>query len=451
LSLGESFKEFEPNSSAIANYTTGLTAIMQEVNEWSQGGSKENFLGIFSKVLELNLDTAKLPEGVVIAEFAEASFAALDPYTVIVWPTNVADFEKIMTNEFSGIGIEIMKQKGQLTVGSLLPDTPAYKAGLDAGDVIESVDGMPTKDMPLPCAVKYITGPAGTKVKLMVRHEGEQQAKEMIITRAKIVVPTIRGWERTEEGNWQYMVDNNDKIGYIRVTSFSEKTAEDLEEAMESLELKGMKGLIIDLRYNSGGFFDSAVNVSDLFLDNGIIVVTRARFGLPAYSMAKKRGTHPDYPLVVLINSGSASASEIVAGALADPSHKRAILVGERTHGKGVVQGVTEYPGEGAQLKYTMAYYQLPSGQRVKSKEEAEKDKTNEWGIAPNVAVELRSDEIRRIFDIQRDNDVLVKAGHDKAVPVKKHTLEETIGADPQLETGIMVIKSKLVCTKKAS
>ena len=451
LSLGESFKEFEPNEAAITKYNSGLNYIAQEVNDWSAGGSKEKFLELFGKVLGLNLDTAKLPEGVLISEFAEASFAALDPYTVIVWPTNVADFEKIMTNEFSGIGIEIMKQKGQLTVGSLLPDTPAYKAGLDAGDVIESVDGMATKDMPLPCAVKYITGPAGTKVKLMVKHEGEQQAKEFVITRAKIVVPTIRGWERTEEGNWRYMVDSNDNIGYIRVTSFSEKTAEDLEEAMDSLEIRGMRGLIVDLRNNSGGFFDSAVNVCDLFLDSGIIVVTRARFGLPAYSMAHKKGTHPNYPLVVLINSGSASASEIVAGSLADPTHKRAILVGERTHGKGVVQGVTEYPGEGAQLKYTMAYYQLPSGQRVKSKEEAEKDKTGDWGVAPNVPVELRSDELRKMFDIQRDNDVLVKAGHDKtAAPVKKHTLEETIEADPQLETGIMVIKGELVCFKKS-
>jgi carboxyl-terminal processing protease len=187
--------------------------------------------------------------------------------------------------------------------------------------------------------------------------------------------------------------------------------------------------------------------VADEFLSDGLIVITRPRFGMPKYESAKGQGTHPNYPMVVLINSGSASASEIVAGALADPSHQRATLVGERTHGKGVVQGVTEYPGEGAQLKYTMAYYQLPSGQRVKSKEEAEKDKTGDWGIAPNVPVELRSDEIRRMFDIQRDNDVLVKAGHDKsATPLKKHSIDETIEVDPQLKTGILVIKSELVC-----
>jgi C-terminal processing protease CtpA/Prc len=150
--------------------------------------------------------------------------------------------------------------------------------------------------------------------------------------------------------------------------------------------------------------------------------------------------------MVVLINPGSASASEIVAGALADPSHHRATLVGERTHGKGVVQGITHFPGEGAQLKYTMAYYHLPSGQRVKSRDEAQKEGTKDWGIGPDVTVEMRSDEIRRMFDVQRDNDVLARAGHDSAAsPLKKHTLGQTLEVDPQLETAILVIKSKMI------
>jgi carboxyl-terminal processing protease len=312
--------------------------------------------------------------------------------------------------------------------------------------VIDSVDGVATKDMPLLCAVKRITGPSGTNVKLGIRHEGEQQAREITITRAKIIVPTIRGRQRAEEGKWQYMVDEQERIGYVRLTNFAEKTASELEEALNSLEASGMRGLILDLRFNSGGYLDSAVEVTDEFLDEGLIVITRPRFGIPTYAAARSKGTHPNYPFVVLINAGSASASEIVAGALADASHKRATLVGERTHGKGVVQGITHYPGEGAQLKYTMAYYHLPSGQRVKSKEEAEKEGTKDWGIGPDVAVELRSDELRKMFDVQRDNDVLVKAGHDNAVsPLKKHTLEQTVEADPQLATAILVLKSKLI------
>jgi carboxyl-terminal processing protease len=444
--LGESFKDFRPDANATAELSSRLAALEQETAEWSEGAAKDRFLAAFEKVLELNLTSARLPEEVVIAEFAEAAFGTLDPYTVLVWPTQVPDFEKVMMNEFSGIGIEIARQKGQLTVASLLPDTPAYNSGLDAGDVIDSVDGVATKDMPLPCAVKRITGPSGTSVKLGIRREGEQQVREITITRAKIIVPTIRGRQRTEEGKWQNMVDEQERIGYVRLTNFAEKTASELEESLNSLEAAGMRGLILDLRFNSGGFFESAVEVSDEFLDEGLIVITRPRFGIPAYAAARSKGTHPNYPMVVLINAGSASASEIVAGALADASHKRATLVGERTHGKGVVQGITHYPGEGAQLKYTMAYYHLPSGQRVKSKEEAEKEHSEDWGIGPDVTVELRSDELRKMFDVQRDNDVLVKAGHDNAAsPLKKHTLEQTVEVDPQLATAILVVKSKLI------
>jgi carboxyl-terminal processing protease len=205
--------------------------------------------------------------------------------------------------------------------------------------------------------------------------------------------------------------------------------------------------LILDLRYNPGGIFDGAVDVADEFLSDGLIVITRPRLGTPVYESAKEAGTHPDYPLVVLINSGSASASEIVAGALADPRHKRATLVGERTHGKGVVQGITHYRGEGAQLKYTMANWYLPSGQKIKSQDEAKKEGASDWGVAPDITVSLRSDELRRMFDIQRDNDVLAGAGHDETLaPVKRHTLKETIEDDPQLATGLLVIKSKLIC-----
>jgi carboxyl-terminal processing protease len=446
-SLGESFKDFKPDTGEIAKFLEWLSSLEQDINNWPKGAGKDRFLAVFDKVIELNLVSAHLPETVVIAQFADASFNALDPYTVIVWPTYVEDFEKAMTNEFSGIGIEITRQKGQLTIGSLLPDTPAYNSGLDAGDVIEKVNGLPTKDMPINCAVKNITGPAGTKVTLSIKRQGEPQLRDITITRAKIVVPSVRGWQRTSQGNWQYMIDEQEKIGYVKITSFSEKTSGDFNKVLSSLEAAGMRGLILDLRYNPGGIFDSAVEVADEFLSEGLIVITRPRFGMPIYESAKEAGTHPDYPMVVLINSGSASASEIVAGALADPLHKRATLVGERTHGKGVVQGITHYPGDGAQLKYTMANWYLPSGQKIKTQDEAKKEGTSDWGVAPDVTVSLRSDELRRMFDIQRDNDVLASAGHDETMaPVKRHTIKETIEDDPQLATGLLVIKSKLIC-----
>ncbi len=434
-------------SEKLAAWSATLSAILDEVNQSSEDYSRDRFIDIFEKVLAMNAATVQLPIPVLIAQFAEAALASLDSYTGMVWPRQVEDFEKMHTGEFTGIGIEISKEKGLLTVVTLLPDTPAYNSGLDAEDVIEVVDGVPTKDMTLMCAVKNITGPAGTKVTLTIRRRGEETGRDITITRAKITVPTIRGWQRTEKGKWLYMIDQADKIGYVRIISFSERTAADLEKVLDKLEAEGLTGLILDLRFNPGGLLPSAADVADKFVKEGLIVSTRPRFGISAsYLWAEEKNTHPRYPLVILINRFSASASEIVAGALADKKHKRAILIGERTHGKGSVQGITHYPGEGAQLKYTMAYYHLPSGQRVESKEAMKKLGRKAWGIGPDIEVKLRRDEIIKMGDVQRDNYVLVKATHDNNIaPLKKHTVEETLSADPQLAVGVLIVKSKLI------
>ncbi len=422
--------------------------------EGADGFTKDRFLGIFDRILALNDATIQLPRAALIAQFAEAAFATLDPYTIIVWPKQVDDFEKMMTNEFTGIGIEISKPKGFLTVSSLLPDTPAYRSGLDAGDVIVAVDGIDTKDMSLICAVHKITGPKGTKVTLTVKRPSEETTKDITITRAKITVPTIRGWQRTESGNWLYMIDQQEKIGYVRLTGFSSDTPSELETVLNQLEKEGLKGLIMDLRFNSGGLLESAVEVADKFIKEGLIVRTQPGFGrTPTYKPAHEKGTHPNYPLVVLINSSSASASEIVAGALADKVHNRAILVGKRTHGKGSVQGITEFPGGGSQLKYTIAYYLLPSGQRVKSREEVEGSRkvgsqrqgTADWGVGPNVEIDLTNDELKKMLDVQRDNEVLVQADRsDGRTSPARHTIEESLAADPQLAVGLLIVKTKL-------
>jgi carboxyl-terminal processing protease len=402
-------------------------------------------MDVFDKVLALNTVTAKLPRRVLIAQFAEAALTAFDRYTVMIWPRHVSEFEKMMTNEFTGIGIEISKRKGLLTVASLLPDTPAYKSGLDAGDVIEVVDGIETKDMSLICAVRTITGPPGTNVTLTIKREGEEKRKDITITRARITVPTIRGWQRTAAGQWLYMIDGENKIGYVRITSFSGETASALEKVLTGLEAEGLKGLVLDLRFNTGGLLDSAVAVTDKFIEEGLIVSTRPR-GLWTYMSAHKRKSHMGFPLVVLINSYSASASEIVAGALADERHERAILVGERTHGKGSVQGITDHPGGGSKLKYTMAYYHLPSGQRVESQDAVKKAGRDDWGVGPDIEVKMRIDEIRKMSEVQRDNDVLFQANHSRSgAELKKHMVEEILAADPQLAVGLLVIRSKLI------
>lgn len=430
----------------LAAWSAALAAILDEVKDSATGVSKERFIDILQKVLSLNTTTVELPDTVLIAQFAEAALAVLDPYTVMVWPRQVKDFEKTMTNEFTGIGIEITKQKGLLTVASLVPDTPAYNSGLDAGDVIAEVDDVPTKDMSLTCAVRRITGPAGTQVRLAISRPGEDQRRQITITRAKITVPTIRGWQRTETGKSLYMIDDENKIGYVRLTSFAASTPGDFEKVLTELEADKLKGLVLDLRFNTGGLLDSAVEVADMFIEEGLIVKTHKPRFIPTYASAHKKGTHPNYPLVVLINRYSASASEIVSGALQDPAYSRAVLVGERTHGKGSVQGITPYPGAGCQLKYTMAYYHLPSGQRVESRDAMKKEGRDDWGVGPDIEIKLRSDELKNMIDAQRDNDVLIQANsHNRHSSLRKRTADETLTADPQLAVALLVVKSKLV------
>ncbi len=439
-----------PDRRKLAAWLSLLDELSDEVksaSESARGFGKQKFIGIFDKVLRLNSMTVDLPQTILIAQFSEASLASLDPYTVIIWPKQVQDFEKMMTSEFTGIGIEISKPKGLLTVASLLPDTPAYKSGLDAGDVILEVDGLKTKDMTLSCAVHKITGPKGTKVVLTIERPGEEKTKDITITRDRIIVPTIRGWQRTDSVQWRYMIDQKNKIGYVRLTSFASESAARLEKVLLRLESQGLRGLVLDLRSNSGGLLDSAVAVVDKFIEEGLIVKRQPGFGkMPIYEDAHRRNTHPNYPFVILVNSGSASASEIVAGALADKKYKRATLVGTRTHGKGSVQGITGYPGGGAQLKYTMAHYHLPSDQRVESRDAVKKLGREDWGVGPNVEVELKSNEIKKMIEMQRDNDVLVRASHNNANHKQnKHTVEETLAADPQLAVGLLVVRSKLI------
>ena len=431
----------------LGEFAAGIESLKNDYTAESVTMSRDQFIKLFGQILSLNISTANLPQGVVISHFAESALSALDPHTMFVWPKQVEDFEKSMTNEFTGIGVEISKADGFLKAVSLLPGTPAYNSGaIDAGDVIEKVNGENTKDMSVGCAVSKITGPAGTKVKLTLRRPDEDKMREVEITRAKIVVPTTRGWCRDEAGDWRYFVDDKYNIGYVRVSNFSATTAADLDRVLSSLEAKGMKALILDLRFNTGGFLQSAAEITDMFVDKGVMVSTQPRIGPLTWEAAHKKGTHPFYPVVILINSASASASEIVAGALSDKTYLRAVLVGQQSYGKGSVQTVTDYPGDGAQLKYTMAYYHLPDGSRVKDRWAAEKAGKKDWGIMPNVKIELRSDEMKKLFDIQRDNDVLAAADHDdNKSKLVRHNLTETLDADRQLAVAMLIAKTKLI------
>ncbi len=422
----------------------GDLGLLEEELRGKEQKSMGDLIQVFDEILLLNERTLGLPREVMVAQFSEAVLQSLDPFTDLVWPWYVQDFEKNLTQQFSGIGVEISKSTGVLTIVSLLPDTPAYRSGLDAHDEILAVEGEPTEQMTIFCAVSKITGKKGTKVTLTIRRPSTGEVKDYTIVRDRIVVQPIRGWQRTEKGTWDHWADPVNRIGYVRLTSFTETSRHDLERVISGLEKEGLAALILDLRYNSGGYLNSAAEVADLFVSEGVIVKSNPRNGFATYEMAHQKGTHPNYPLVVLINGGSASASEIVAGALQDPKFNRATLVGTRSYGKGSVQVVTPYPGDGSQLKYTIAYYHLPSDQQVKNRYQMERLGRRDWGIAPDVEVEMYSHEIRRMLDVQRDNDILVQV-QNGSHPEHLYDLEQTLLSDPQLSTAVLVAQAKML------
>ena len=434
------------NAEQAEKWQTGLSAIETGLKKAKNKDAPETLVRAFNEVIALNSVSLNLPDEVVVAQFAEASLESLDPYTNLVWPWFVRDFDKSMTQQFSGIGVEISKIGKVLKIGSLLPDTPAYRAGLDAGDEILAVNGQSTEPITIFCAVSKITGPKGTKVTLKMHRPSTDKVWDVVIVRDRIVVQPLRGWRRNADGKWDYLIDPANRIGYAQITAFTESSGPDLDAALKELEKEGLNGLVLDLRYNRGGFFESAKDVVDLFVSEGFIVKSIPRSSFAKYEIAHRRGTHPDYPLVVLINEVSASASEIVAGALQDVRHKRATLVGQRSYGKGSVLAVTPQTGGGSQFTYTMAYYHLPSDQQVRNRYQVEKQGRKDWGIAPDVDVEVSDREIVQTLDVQRDNDVLFRAGHQENNETdKRHSLAQTLDSDPQLAVALLVVQSKMV------
>lgn len=288
----------------------------------------------------------------------------LDPHSSFMPPEIYREMQVETQGSFGGLGIEITVRDRQLTVVSPIEGTPADRAGILAGDRIVKINGEATKDMTLFEAVRKLRGPRGSRVTIAIMREGLTEAKDFTITREVIEVHSVRSF------------DLGDRIGYIRMVSFQEKTARDLERTLEQFQASGVKAIVLDLRNNPGGLLSQAVQAADLFLQKGQLIVYtegRARNQDLRFS-AEHTKTLPQAPMVVLVNGGSASASEIVAGALQD--HRRAVILGTQTFGKGSVQTVIPL-NDGSGLRLTTAKYFTPRGQTIQGK-----------GITPDIQVE---------------------------------------------------------------
>lgn len=333
------------------------------------------FGDVFEKVRAGSVD--KPDESKLIQSAIEGMLASLDPHSSYMDAKSFGEMEAQTRGEFGGVGLEVTQEDGIIKVVTPIDGSPAAKAGLMAGDTILQIDGEDAKGMILNQAVDKMRGPVKSTVKLQVGRPGRNEPMEVELTRDIIQVKSVR---------WHV----EDDVGYIRITQFTDNTADGLETAIESLRKAipkdKLKGFVLDLRNNPGGLLDQAVAVSDDLLDRGEIVSTRGRVDddMQRYvARSKKADLTGDKPLMVLINGGSASASEIVAGALQD--HRRATLIGTRSFGKGSVQSIIPLGGQNGALRLTTARYYTPSGRSIQAK-----------GIVPDMQVENEiPDEIK--------------------------------------------------------
>ena len=329
----------------------------------------------------------------------------LDPYSSYINREEMRDFQTAVEREFGGIGIQIAVEAGQLKVVSPLAGTPAYRAGIVAGDQIVEIEGKSTTGITLSEAVERLKGEAGTKVTLTVVHPGSSAKKEITLSREVIHIATVLGDHRKPDGTWDFMLDAEKQIGYIRITAFSRNTAAELRAALTNLQKGKLAGLILDLRSNPGGLLTSGVEVADLFLSSGRIVSVEGRNSPSRTWESHAPGTFEGFPMAVLVNRYSASASEIVAACLQD--HHRAVIIGERTWGKGSVQNVISMENHRSALKLTTASYHRPSGKNIHRFPNATDD--DEWGVMPDAGYLLRltNAEMRALNADRRRRDVL--------------------------------------------
>ncbi|WP_152051964.1 S41 family peptidase [Tautonia marina] len=365
----------------------------------------------------------------------------LDPHSTYYSETEWKKFQRTFEGSFSGIGIqvEVDAKSKRLKVLAPLIGTPAYEAGILAGDLILDVDGESTEGITQDKAVEMLQGRPGTSVKLTVLHPGSEKSETLEVTREVIASESVLGVDRRADDSWEYFIDPEAKIGYIRVSSFYQTTAADIRRALEQLKSEGMRGLILDLRTNPGGLLSSAVEVSDLFVDGGLIVSTKGRNTRERRFMANSSGTYDGFPMVVLVNSHSASAAEIVSACLQDAG--RAKVVGERSFGKGSVQNIIPLEGGASFLKLTVESYYRPSGGNIhKFPDMTDED---EWGVSPSegLAVELPPEEYVRWELARRRKDVTSRIARRA---VEEDQAEGEIPPDRQLDKALEVLRADL-------
>jgi carboxyl-terminal processing protease len=417
-----------------------------KVKTESQDDAKDLLFKSLDDLMRVNELTVNLPEGVFVSEFADGAFSVLDPFSTVIWPYDLAEFEKTTQGDFGGVGIQIQENKNHdLMVVEPLPETPAERAGIQPDDLITRINGKSTKKITIDQAVRTITGVPGTKVTLTIRDPAGSE-KDFILQREIIKVGSIKGYMPLPTGRWDYFIDPQSRIAEIRLTNFTKTTSEDLDATLQALKARGARGIILDLRNNPGGLLQAATEVVNKFVSGGVIVKTHAdrtpSVNPPTEADARPEDMETDLPLVILVNPLSASASEIVSGALKDKG--RAMLVGERTFGKGSVQMLFPLDSKEAYLKLTTSHYYLPSGRCIHREEDSQT-----WGVDPDVPVVMTPDEDLAMDDMRRDLDIRRRPGAHPATT--QPTPGELLAIDPQLSAALLMLRIELSAPDSAS
>lgn len=352
--------------------------------------------------------------------------SSLDPHSAFMEPDSFKDMQEDTKSQFGGLGVKVALREGALTIITPMEDSPGFKAGLLPGDRIVKINGASSEKMELNDAVQKLRGNVGEKVTLTIFRPTSKEVKDFTIERAIITVNSVKDAKILPPE-----LTGNGKIGYVRITQFNEPTAKELSAKLDELEAKGMKALILDLRLNPGGLLNSAVDVCGQFLPSGQMVVYtegRAASQRREYKTAEKGKPRPNYPMAVLINGGSASGAEIVAGALKDLN--RAVLVGETTFGKGSVQSVIALQ-DGSALRLTTAKYYTPSKQVI-----------HEHGVTPNIVATMSLNQ-ERLLMLQRRTELLNDAEKKEVAAFRDTQLERAVDA----LKGVMIYANRSAST----
>jgi carboxyl-terminal processing protease len=360
-----------------------------------------------------------------------------DPYSDYLSADQLKKFERDVAGSFAGVGVQIQLKEDTPVVVTPIQGSPALQAGVKAGDRILAIDGHPTKGGDIDAAVKRILGPQGSEVTLRIRSDDEQD-RDVKLTRAQVKVPSVKGFRRDADDRWEFTLDPQRKIGYVAISHFTNTTAADLRTRLGELQKAGVKGLVLDLRFCPGGLLPAAIEIAEQFVSDGTIVTVRGHAEPGRSYKAAAKAPFADIPLLVLVNEGTASAAEVVAGALKD--NQRATILGTRTFGKGFIQQLFEVPGDG-RVRLTTAFFFLPSGRNI-HKAGGDPD----WGVDPTDGfyVPLDSAQTEALVKVARQLDVIgLKGDGKRTMNVTPKVLADHF-ADPQLAAGMTTMTARI-------